>query len=181
MLVIEVQLGEELFDEEKSVFFYSEPPFQLRLEHSLVSLSKWEESFEKPFLNNKEKTSEETIAYIKAMCLDDEISPEVFLKLSAENLKAIQSYITAKRTATWFTETKGKSSGEIITAELIYYWMISFNIPMACERWHLSRLLTLIQVCHHKNAPPKKMSKAELARRQREINAKRRAEHNTTG
>jgi hypothetical protein len=182
MLVVEVQMGEELFDEEKSEFVFSEPPFRLRLQHSLVSLSKWEESFERPFLNNKEKTSDETVAYIKAMCIDEEIPPEVFSKLSAENFADIQAHITAKKTATWFSETAGgKASGEIITSELIYYWMIAFNIPSSYETWHLSRLLTLIRICQHKNTPAKKMSKAEIAQRQRELNAKRRAEMKTTG
>lgn len=182
MLVVEVQIGKELFDEEKSVFFYSEPPFLLRLEHSLVSLSKWESIFEKPFLNDKEKTTEETIAYIKAMCLDEGIPPEVFDKLSAENFEEIQKYITAKRTATWFRETPGgKTSGEIITSELIYYWMIALNIPSSYETWHLSRLLTLVRICQVKNSPAKKMSKSEIARQQRELNARRRAEMKTTG
>lgn len=182
MLEIEVQMGEEGFDEEKNVFVNFGPVFRLRLEHSLVSLSKWEESFEKPFLNNKEKTTEETVAYVKAMCLDDNIPPEVFSRLSSSNYEDIQKHITAKKTATWFTETPGsKTSGEIITSELIYYWMIALNIPSSYETWHLNRLLTLVRVCQHKNSPPKKMSRAELHQRNRELNARRRAEAKTTG
>lgn len=180
MLTIVIK-GIELFDEEKQEFTYSES-FVLELEHSLVSMSKWESIHEKPFLKKGEKTSEEVFSYIKCMILTPDFPPEVLLRLSQENLNDINTYIDAKMTATWFSDIpSGKQSSEVITAELIYYWMISFTIPFECEKWHLNRLFTLIKICNLKNAKPKKMSKSEIAARNRELNARRKAELGTTG
>lgn len=181
MLIVDVPMGEEMFNQESNEFFNTSY-FPLRLEHSLVSVSKWESFFEKPFLNDKEKTTEETRFYVEAMALDEELPPGVFDKLTSANVDAINKYITAKRTATWFNEkSDGKVSGEMITSELIYYWMISLQIDFQCQYWHLNRLLTLIRVCNHKNSPPKKMSQAELLRRNRQLNEERRAKYKTSG
>jgi len=173
--------GVELYDEVKEEFTTSEG-FTLELEHSLVSLSKWESIFEKPFLSSADKTTEEVFTYIKVMIQNANFPPEVLYRLSPENFEAINKYIDAKMTATWFTDKKVQPrSREVITAELIYYWMISLNIPIEFENWHLNRLFTLIRVFHVKNENPKKMSKSEVLSRNRELNAQRKAQLGTRG
>lgn len=181
MLRIVVPLSPEGWDEKKQEFV--EPKVQvLQLEHSLVSLSKWESKWCKPFLTKDEKTYEETIDYIKFMTLTQNVKPEVYDYISQENMRDINAYIDAPMTATTFSEDKnGKRSREIVTSELIYYWMIALNIPFECQKWHLNRLLTLIRVCNIKNTPPKKMSKRELASRNAALNAARRKQLNTKG
>ena len=172
--------GTEMFDDDSQTFI-KQGGTTLELEHSLVSLSKWESEFEKPFLGKAEKTSEEVLAYIKAMILHD-VPEKIFSELSEDNLSEINDYIEAKMTATWFHDPPGApQSRDVITAELIYYWMITFQIPWECERWHLNRLFTLIRVCNIKQAKPKKMSRSEIAARNRELNARRREQLGTRG
>lgn len=181
MLTITVPVGDELFDETTSKFVRQGDAI-LELEHSLVSLSKWEQIFEKPFLGKDEKSGKEVLEYIKCMTVTPNVPNSVFEKLSEENIREINNYIEAKMTATWFnTRTNEPRSKEVITAELIYYWMIVFQIPFECETWHLNRLFTLIQVCNVKQDKPKKMSRAEISRRNRELNAQRKAQLGTKG
>jgi hypothetical protein len=171
----------EGFDEEKQEFVNLTKEQTLQLEHSLVSLSKWESKWCKPFLSRKEKTLEETIDYIKCMTITQNVNPDVYKYLSNDNISKIESYIDAPMTATTFSMDTQKSSNEITTAELIYYWMISLNIPMECQKWHLNRLLTLIRVCNVKNTPPKKMNKGDIMRRNAALNAARKKQLNTHG
>ena len=173
----------ELWDEQKQEFIYTKEQ-TLQLEHSLVSLSKWESKWNKPFLSvNKkdQKTWEETLDYIKCMTITQNVKPETYLFLTAENIQAINDYIDAPMTATTFREDNNKISREIVTAEIIYYWMIALNIPFECQKWHLNKLLALIKVCNIKNSPSKKMSKKELLSRNRSLNAARRKALNTKG
>jgi len=180
MLTIVVP-GVQMFDEQKQEFV-TEGDVTLSLEHSLISLSKWESIHEKPFLGSEKKSTEEVVSYIKQMCLIRNVSDEVFNSLSEENIEEINKYIDSKMTATWFNEPPGApKSRDVITAELIYYWMIIFQIPFECEKWHLNRLFTLIRICNIKQAKPKKMSRVELAARNRELNAQRRAQIGTRG
>lgn len=179
--------GKEHFDE-KTNRFLTVDDVTLELEHSLVSLSKWEEMFEIPFLSDgsgkDERTPEQTFAYIKLMTLTPGVPDEVYGRLTQENVKQISEYIDRKMTATWFTErpnSRGPRSSEIITAELIYYWMTALQIPYDRETWHLKKLLTLIQVAMLKNQPAKKMNPKEAMQQQRALNAQRQAQHGTTG
>lgn len=182
MLIITVK-GLEYFDDETQEFVSSEDVV-LELEHSLVSLSKWESFWEKPFLSPDEKTTEETYSYVRMMTLTPDVPVDVFSRLSSDNLDAVNRYINAKMTATWFSDPPATSKGrqrEIITSEIIYYWMISLNIPFECQYWHFNRLYTLIRVCNNKNAPPKKMGRKEMLEQRRRLNEQRKAQLNTRG
>lgn len=154
----------------------------LQLEHSLVSISKWESKWNKAFLSSKEKSVEETIDYVRCMTLTKNVKPEIYNFLTADNLSEINRYIDAPMTATYFMEDESKSGGrETITSELIYYWMIALNIPFECQKWHLNRLLTLVKVCNIKNAPPKRKSKQDIMRRNAKLNAERRKKMHSKG
>ena len=180
--MLEIVIPEtEQWDEVNQEFITSNRQI-LRLEHSLVSLSKWESKWKKPFLSNKEKTYEETIDYIKCMTLTQNVNDTVYNLLDKDNIEKINKYIGDPMTATTFKEDPNKKGGrEIITSELIYYWMISLNIPFECQKWHLNRLLTLIKVCGIKNQPPKKMGKKDVMSRNAALNAARRKQMNSRG
>jgi hypothetical protein len=179
MLQIEVIISED-YDEDKGEFI--EEFFELRLEHSLLSLSKWESFFEKPFLSSEKKTTEEFIAHIQAMMITPKVPPEIFEKLSQKNFNDIAEYIESKQSATIISEMPGSDSREIITSEVIYSWLVLLNIPfIPTESWHLNRLLNLVKVCKIKTQEPKKMSRQQVLRQNRELNEKRKRESGTRG
>lgn len=181
MLTITVPISPEGWDEEKQEFV--EPRTQtLQLEHSLISLSKWESKWKKAFYSKKEMSDEETLDYIKCMTLSKNVDSDVYNHLTRENIKAVMDYIGDPMTATTFNDNKKDSrNNETITSELIYYWMIASNIPFECQKWHLNRLITLIRVCSVKNTPPKKRSKRDIMSRNSALNAARRKQMNTKG
>ena len=180
MLQIVIPATEE-WDERKQEFVYTKEQ-RLQLEHSLVSLSKWESKWGKAFLSKKEKTLEETIDYIRCMTLTQNVDPDIYNYLTTENIQTINQYIESPMTATHFSESRnGSANRETTTAELIYYWMIALNIPFECQKWHLNRLLTLIKVCNIKNTPPKKRSQAEIMKRNAAINEARKKQWHTKG
>lgn len=171
----------EGWDEAKQEFVAGKTQ-TLTLEHSLVSLSKWESKWCKPFLTKETKSTEETIDYIRCMTLTQNVDIEMYKYISNENITAVNSYIEAPMTATWFSDDKeAKPSKEQITAELIYYWMISLGVPFECQKWHLNKLLTLIKVCNVKNQPAKKKNMKEIMSRNAAINAARRKQMNSNG
>lgn len=172
----------ELWDERKSEFI-SVKEQKLQLEHSLVSLSKWESKYGKPFLSRDDKTYEETLDYIKFMTLTQNVKPDVYVCLTDENIRQVNDYIGNPMTATTFPQESGRkgNQGEIVTAEVIYYWMVALEIPIKCEKWHLNRLTTLIRVINAKNAPQKNMSKKSVMSQNAALNAARRKRHNSRG
>lgn len=171
----------ELWDENKEEFINTKEQ-TLQLEHSLVSLSKWESKWNKPFLSKDTKTEEEELDYIKCMTITQNVDPNVYKFIPLNVREEIKEYINAPMSATWFSEDKNtKSSSEQITSELIYYWMVAQNIPFECEKWHLNRLITLIKICNIKSQPPKKMGKKAIMSRNAALNAARRKQLNTKG
>lgn len=161
----------EVFDETLNEFIIIKEQ-TLQLEHSLVSISKWESKWNKPFLSKNIKTTEETLDYVKCMTITQNVSNDTYKYLTPKNIEEINAYIDSDMTATTIKKSNAISR-EIITAEIIYYWMISFTIPFECQKWHLNRLLTLINVCNIKNNPPKKMSKREQATINTNLNEER--------
>lgn len=179
MLTITVPIGAEGFNDETQEFV--QDGFDLTLEHSLVSLSKWEAKFKKPWLGSSEKTPEEVLWYIEAMIQTENPPAGILHKLSEANVIAITDYIQDDPTATTFHNVEPGKSKEIVTSELIYHWMIALNIPFECQYWHLNSLFTLIKVTTLKNAPEKKMSKAEAIRQRKRLNEERRAAAQSKG
>lgn len=181
MLLVHIPESER-FDEANNEFIYVKET-NIQLEHSLVSLSKWESKWHKPFFHpTMAKTNEETLDYIRCMTITQNVKPETYYALTKENITQIQQYIDDPMTATTFSNHQvGPPNREIITAELIYYWMISYNVPVEFEKWHLNKLLALIHVCSIKNDKPKKMSKKAIMSRNAALNAARRQQFNTKG
>lgn len=181
MLQITVPISPEGWDEERQEFV--DPQVKtLQLEHSLVSISKWESKWHKAFLSKKDKTEEEIFDYVKCMTLTQNVDPSVYDHLTVNNVNQIKAYIEDPMTATVInTNSSDKSNKETVTSELIYYWMIALNIPSEYQKWHINRLLKLIEVCNVKNSPPKKRSKSDIMRSNAALNAARRKQLGTRG
>lgn len=173
---------DELFNETTSTFEKVKGA-EFDLEHSLISLSKWESKHQKPFLSsNNNKTAEEIFNYIQCMVVNSNVDLDILYRISQKDIIRIQEYIDSNESATTFgMMPKSRGPSEIITSELIYYWMVAFNIPFDCQYWHLNRLFALVRICNIKNSPPEEMSRNELAQRNHDLNAQRKAELGTTG
>lgn len=174
--------GREVWDDNKEEFI-TVPGCDCNLEHSLVSISKWEAKYKKSFSNTTDKTAEEWLDYIKMMVVDNPIESDLtLLLLTEEQMKGINSYINDSMTATTFSKEDTKKiekagTNHFVTSEEIYYWMTTQNIPIECERWHLNRLITLVRICAIKNKPEdkknKRMTSADLAERRAQMQAAR--------
>jgi hypothetical protein len=152
----------------------------IRLEHSLVAISKWESKWHKPFLDKNDKTNDELIDYIRCMCITQNVASETFYALTKQNMADVSSYINDPMTATTIKHT-GRVGRDIVTSEIIYYWMVTYNIPFECQKWHINRLLTLIDVCNAKSQPSKTMNKKSIMASNAAINAERRARMHSKG
>lgn len=179
----------EIWDEERERFIYYDGTDgkTIQLEHSLISLKKWEEKWHKPFLGKEEKTYSEICDYVRCMTITKGIPDSAYYYIPADIMNRIVDYIQDPMTATWFTSgptengTPKMGGKEVITAEIIYYWMISLNIPPEYQKWHLNQLMTLIKVVSIKNTPSKKMSKKDITKQNAALNAQRRAKYKTKG
>ena len=178
MLEIYVEESEQ-YDEQNNEFIKIKPQV-LKLEHSLVSISKWESKWHKSFLSTSDKTSEEILDYIRCMTIN-QVNPYTYYLLSQKNINDILQYIDDPMTATTIKDIPGKKNSEVVTSELIYYWMVALEIPFECEKWHINRLLTLIKVCNIKNQPAKNMSRREVLNQNRLLNEARRKKYHTKG
>lgn len=170
----------ELWDEEKEQFINIKKT-TLQLEHSLVSISKWESKWHKPYLNTENKTTEEVIDYIRCMTLTQNVNPLIYPNIPEDQIQKIIDYIEDPMTATTVTEEKKPGKPEIITSELIYYWMTALNIPPEYQKWHINRLIMLIRVCNAKNKPPEKKNPKDVAKGYAALNKARRAKLHSKG
>ena len=174
--------GREDWDERTNEFVYEKPTL-LRLEHSLLSLSKWESKWHKPWLDTrKPKTREEMLDYIRCMTVTQGVDPKVYTRLTRQNMADIKTYMEDPMSATWFNDKKkGRGRGRVQTAELFYCAMASYGIPFSCEKCNLNRLLTLLRVCGEENSPKQKMTKREEMMQRDALNNARRAKYHTKG
>ena len=181
--MLTIMVPESEFFNELTGEFITTPAQKLDLEHSLISLSRWESKWHKPFLTKDERTEAETLDYIRCMTITKNVDPRVYFAITPENISEIKKYIDDPMTATTFKNYRksGRHGKDIITSEVIYYQMVALQIPFECEKWHLNRLLTLIEVCNRKNSPDKKMSKKQIADQNRALNALRRKKFGTRG
>lgn len=172
---------QELWDSKNKTFIYVTTQ-KLKLEHSLVSISKWESKWHMPFYSKKEKTAAQIIDYVKCMTITQNVDSNVYSVLTTENINQILNYIKDPMTATvFYNKETNRITRESITSERIYYWMINLGIPVKFETWHINRLITLIELCSLENQPPKKMSRDEVLARNRKLNLERRKKLGSKG
>ena len=181
--MLQIYVPTQEYYDERNEMFINIPAVTLKLEHTLVAISKWEAKWKKAFLGKQEKTNEEIVDYVKCMTLNEEpIDSMVYTALTASDFKKVKAYLEDKMSASCLPERDKGESGDTVTSELIYYWMVALQIPFECQYWHLNRLLTLVQICNMKNNPDKrKMSREELLARNRALNAERKAKYNSRG
>lgn len=183
MITLKIK-GRELFDEKTQSFIQTEDTI-LELEHSLVSISKWEAKYKRPFISKEQKTREEILNYIKFMTITQNVDDAIYNCLDYKAYNAIQNYLEDTQTATWFTERpgarRGGSTGEQITSELVYYWMVAYRIPFETQYWNFNRLMTLIRICSVKQEAPKKRGRRDILNQQSALNAARRKRLGTKG
>lgn len=181
--MLQIYVPAQEYYDERNEMFINIPAVTLKLEHTLVAISKWEAKWKKAFLGKQEKTNEEIVDYVKCMTLNEEpIDPMVYTALTASDFKKVKAYLEDKMSASYLPERDHGENGDTITSELIYYWLVALQIPFECQYWHLNRLLTLVQICNMKNNPDKhKMSREELLARNRALNAERKAKYNSRG
>ena len=180
--MLEIIVPENKLYNDQTWEFVTIPETVLHLEHSLVSISKWEAKWHKTFLANNEKSDEEKLDYIRCMTLNRSVNENVYLGLSKENVDAINAYIENPMTATVLRRSEDvRPARDKTTSELIYYWMITLNIPFECQKWHINRLLTLIEVCSRKNAPKKNNKGLKNTAARNKLNAARRAKLGSKG
>lgn len=180
---LRIEVPEREFFDERTLQFFSVKHQILTLEHSLVSISKWEEKWHKPYLSNAEKSFEETNDYLRCMTITQNVDPLVYMALTKQNVTDITAYIDDPHTASTIRDdpNESKGSGMFVTSEIIYYWMFKFGIPKECEKWHLNRLIMLIRVFSEMEKPKTKMSRSEIMARNKALNDARKAKYNSKG
>ena len=171
--------GSEYYDEEKNEFIYRKDQ-ELQMEHSLISISKWEAKWKIAYNKDRKKSPEEILDYFRCMTIN-RVDPDVYERLTEQNINDIISYMNDPMTACYFDNDNSSKSKDVMTSEMIYYYMIVLGIPFECEKWHFNKLLALIEVCSIKNKPEKTMSRADLLRKNARLNAARKKAHHTKG
>ena len=186
--MLKITIPESEYYNEETQEFVSIKETTLTLEHSLVSISKWESKWKKPFMSEEPRTIEESRDYIRCMTMTQNVDPKVYMCITNEHMKMVNDYIDEPNTATWFSNRQGKAgrgyNKRVVTSELVYYWMIQLNIPVEFQKWHFNRLMTLIRVCSEEQEAAQgknKMSKSDILRRNKALNAQRRAKMHSKG
>lgn len=179
--MLELTIPRRTFFNESTSEFMEFNETKLKLEHSLISISKWESKIKKPFLSDKKHTKSDMIYYIECMSLNPDVDPMVYKTIPDDIYAVITAYIEDSMTATTINDNSSGGNNDVITAEIIYYWMIELGIPFECQKWHFNRLMTLIRVCGIKKGPQKKMSKREILEQNRRLNEARKKQHHTRG